>query len=196
MKMKLLLFPLPEMPRPRSDSLFQDEPAAKRPHIDDPEASLSHTAVAEGSFVPQLPSVPVHLSLSTAEGSFTHRIVLDGRATINNAADTRHFMKHKSLVFHFLDVSGVVENDLGQLVSCKLRCGICGRGNWQWVKAGKAKGSTSNMVNHMKEKHGTLWRAAERSDKAAQGIIHTDSTASDTTPVLPVATNPVCYICT
>lgn len=193
--MKPFLLPPPEMPRPRSDSLSQDESAAKRRRMDDPQASLAPTEATEVPPAPHSPPTPAHPSPSATINSFAHRLILEGRATGNNAADTRHFIKHKSLVFHFLDVSDIVENDIGQLTSCKLQCGVCGRGNWKWAKAGKAKGSTSNMVNHMKEKHEALWRAAEQSDKVAQGIVLTDSTGSETSAALSAGTNPVCYVC-
>ena len=94
----------------------------------------------------------------------SHCWKLEGWASVNNAADTCHFVKNKSLMFHFLSVSEVVEDDVGQLKSCTLHCGVCRQGKWHWSRGGKAKGSTSNMNIHMQEKHDTLWQAANQAD--------------------------------
>lgn len=109
------------MPQRRSEvSPTRDEPNSKRRRID--------TGELEHDISPRtLPLPPQH----TVDPIFAHRWKLDGRATINNAADTRYFSRSKALVYHFLDVHNAVEDQIGQLESCTLQCGICGRGKWQ-----------------------------------------------------------------
>ena len=64
-----------------------------------------------------------------------------------------------------------------------LWCGICRRGNgWKWVSKGKAKGSTSNMIGHMKEKHEPIWNNALRVDLAAWGKELEEQTDENPTP--------------
>ncbi|CAE6507973.1 unnamed protein product [Rhizoctonia solani] len=116
---------------------------------------------------------------------FAHRWRLEGRARLNNAADTRYFFNRKALVYHFLDVYNPEEDSNGSLESCTFRCGICGRGNWKWRKNGRSRGSTSNMNGHMKEKHPNIWQPGVQSDKAAR-IALLAAESQSTVPVKPL----------
>lgn len=107
---------------------------------------------------------------SDADHPLPHRQTLRGRAVDSNAADHYLFFKHRALVFNFVDVYNLVQDDLGRLKSCTLRCGICRKGEgWSWGPEAKGKGSTSNMIAHMRGKHSVIWDAALRADAAALG---------------------------
>ena len=165
------------MPRQRSDSSpALDEPIAKHRRVQNTESDS--VDAPNGAPAPIPPPF------------IAHRWKLDGRATINNAADTQYFSKHTALVFQFLDVLDIVKDDVGLLKLCKLQCGICGRGNWRWIKGGKGKGSTSNMVVHMKEKHSRIWNAARQLDELAWGTSQS-SDSSSSPGVLPLVPAPV-----
>lgn len=99
---------------------------------------------------------------------YAHREHLFGRATKKNVADTPHFAKHTALVYQFLDMAEAVENDVQVLQSCTFHCGICGRGEWHWVKGGKSRGSTTNMNRHMEDWHNITWAAAKQADDLAR----------------------------
>jgi hypothetical protein len=104
------------------------------------------------------------------EQLYAHRSLLRGRATLANAADSIHFSKNRSLVFQFVDIYDLVTDDIGKFVSCTLKCGICRKGGgWRWVRGGKAKGSTSNIIAHLHSKHSLIWQNAEHADWIALG---------------------------
>ncbi|QRV92757.1 AC9 transposase [Ceratobasidium sp. AG-Ba] len=122
----------------------------------------------ERTDVPLNPSLPV--VLVAPEQLHAHRSLLRGRATLANAADSIHFSKNRSLVFQFVDIYDLVTDDIGKFVSCTLKCGICRKGGgWRWVKGGKAKGSTSNIIAHLQSKHSAIWQNAEHADWIAAG---------------------------
>ncbi|KAG8727463.1 hypothetical protein FRC11_013122, partial [Ceratobasidium sp. 423] len=99
---------------------------------------------------------------------YAHREYLVQRTTKNNVADTHYFAKHEALVYQFLDMAEAVKDDAHVLLSCTFHCGICGRGEWHWVKGGKLQGSTTNMNRHMKDWHNTIWITAKHADDLAQ----------------------------
>ena len=141
------------------------------------------------------PSGPTEPALSLdPELSYSHRKSLSSRASLSNAADNFHFSKRRALVFNFVDVFDIVEDSLGKLKSCTLRCGICRRGNgWRWIPGGKTKGSTSNMIGHMKDKHPLLWNNALRADMIAWGKELEEQSSNDLSPqtLVPLADEPV-----
>jgi hypothetical protein len=151
-----------------------EEPTSKRHHTDNPVS----------------PAEPLDPELS-----YVHRKSLPGRASLSNAADSFHFSKRHALVFNFVDVYDIVEDDLGRLKSCMLRCGICRRGNgWNWIPGGKSKGSTSNMIGHMKEKHQHLWDNALCAKMKVWGKILEEKPGETSSPLTPAphADEPVC----
>jgi hypothetical protein len=135
-----------------NNQLHNSELPLKRPRTDSPE--------------------PAPTAIPTSDSMYAHRRSLPSRATLSNAADNRHFAKSHALVYHFVDMYDIVEDELGGLKSCTLKCGICRRGGWRWSQDGKSKGSTSNMNNHMKDKHGLIWRSANQADSVARGTAH------------------------
>ena len=85
-------------------------------------------------------------------------------------------------------------DDLGKLKSCMLQCGICQSGNgWKWLSGGKSKGSTSNIIGHMKEKHQPVWSNAVRADLAAlgKGQEEQNDDTSSAQSLAPIAEQPV-----
>jgi hypothetical protein len=153
-------FEQPCRPTPISMTTPQKNSASesplKRRHVEDVEPSDSPAPAPNLAVDPEL----IH----------SHRATLHGRATLSNAADSIYFSNHRALVFHFVDVFDLVKDELGKLVSCTLKCGICRAGaGWRWVKGGKSKGSTTNMILHMKDKHGDIWQSALHTDWVASG---------------------------
>lgn len=175
------------MSRQRSaSSAAADELALKRLHLDNDPLTPSTNSQTLGE-----PLATSYSPTPLVDPLLLHRWKLSGRASINNAADTHYFSKHKALVFHFLDVSNVLKDDLGQLKSCTLKCGTCGRGTWRWVKAGKLKGSTTNMNTHMREKHSAIWEAALRADRVAWGLPLIGDTNEGNPATQPLVPAPV-----
>lgn len=127
-----------------------------------------------------------------SDSTYAHRQNLQGRATLSNAAESPYFSKNRALVFQFLDVFNTVQDDIGRLKSCTLRCGICRTGGWRWIKAGKGKGSTSNMNLHMRDKHGLIWQAAIQADKLAWGLSSAQQADSGVPSPAPLSDTPVC----
>ncbi|KAH7332859.1 hypothetical protein B0J17DRAFT_677854 [Rhizoctonia solani] len=117
---------------------------------------------------------------------FAHRWSFEGRARINNAAETPHFCKHRALVYHFLDMYNVDADGDGDLKSCTLRCGVCEKGTWRWKKNGKSKGSTTNMNYHMSEKHHSIWQAGVQSDRAAWSVPPVTKPVPTTSPTFDI----------
>ncbi|CUA76039.1 Zinc finger BED domain-containing protein DAYSLEEPER [Rhizoctonia solani] len=115
---------------------------------------------------------PPNVSPWRRNPSYAHREHLVQRATKNNVADTPHFAKHTALVYQFLDMAEAIEDNAHVLLSCTFHCGICGRGEWHWVKGGKSRGSTTNMNRHMKDWHNTVWTAAKHADGLARTRIN------------------------
>ncbi|KDN33044.1 hypothetical protein RSAG8_13867, partial [Rhizoctonia solani AG-8 WAC10335] len=109
-------------------------------------------------------------SIDTTESPFPHRKTLKGRATLCNAADTRHFRNSRALIYTFVDIFDIGLDKLGWLASCTLRCGICQAAapRWPWIKGSKSGGSTTNMNSHMDQKHTLIWQNACWIDKAAR----------------------------
>ncbi|EUC55177.1 HAT family dimerization protein [Rhizoctonia solani AG-3 Rhs1AP] len=136
-------------------------PSLKRLRIDDPNDTL-RPETAESGYPPP------HTSNWQQDSKYAHCAHLIGRATKRNVADTPHFSKNTALVYQFLDMSEVVEDDAGILLSCNFHCGICGQGVWHWVKAGKSRGSTTDMNRHMQDRHNAAWVAAEQVDLLAR----------------------------
>lgn len=175
------LFPGPDTtmtpPATHFDSDFSDDYPSKRSRADSyghDSSDHDHTQIPPGA----------------PEDSYSHRKTLPGRAAISNAADSIHFIKSRALVFHFVDIFDIVPDSLGKLESCILRCGICRKGNgWKWIKGGKGRGSTSNMIAHMRDKHGPIWQNALRADQAASGLIYAPETGSSTSDVQPLVTS-------
>ncbi|KAG8709763.1 hypothetical protein FRC08_018078, partial [Ceratobasidium sp. 394] len=88
--------------------------------------------------------IPTPTRPSDSERPLPHRQTLRGRAADSNAADHTLFAKHRVLVFNF------------------------GEG-WSWGPEAKGKRSTSNMINHMRGKHSSIWNAAVQADAVASG---------------------------
>ena len=81
---------------------------------------------------PLSPSMsPMPLPTNPIKPTFAQRYTLEGCASISNAAET-HYFHNRALVYHFVNISDTVEDEVGKLISCTLQCGICGRSSWKW----------------------------------------------------------------
>ena len=82
------------------NSYVSEESPSKRRRIGD-----SELIVPPATHIPRLES----------DSTYAHRQSLQGRAILSNAADSPHFFKNRALVFQFLDVFNVVQDDVGRL---------------------------------------------------------------------------------
>ncbi|KAG8681542.1 hypothetical protein FRC11_000994 [Ceratobasidium sp. 423] len=151
-------------------------PSLKRLRIDDPADSSDD----DTTNYPAPDTSPWQKSLK-----YAHRENLFGCTTNNNVADTSYFSKHMALVYQFLDIAEVIEDNAQVLHSCTFHCGVCGQGEWHWVKGGKSQGLTTNMNQHMTDWRNIIWTAAKKAnDLALSWIKETGPPANSESSVL------------
>ncbi|KIO17779.1 hypothetical protein M407DRAFT_32551 [Tulasnella calospora MUT 4182] len=129
--------------------------------------SHSHSSNNTPAATPSLLTQSLPDSMSTARSNY--RLEIDGRATINCAAESPLFKCKLALCYAFLEVHDSEQDEVGKLERCTLRCGIWKKASWVVTK--KSAGGTGNFIDHMANRHGGVWVKAKRAEAVALGTI-------------------------
>lgn len=99
--------------------------------------------------------------------SYPHRLYLPDRPSEGCAADSRHFSASSSLVFTFMIIKNICEDEDGVFESAVIQCCLCAEGKGQkgtYHIAKQTMRSTGTMHSHFRNNHRVWWEEREKAD--------------------------------